>query len=72
MAKNRFLSRIRELKHQFDAQHRKGMQAVRSGDYPALDEVVKAERAIVDEHAAIIDEHLTASGIASTVAKQRK
>lgn len=50
--------RIRELKADFDAAHRKGMKGLATGDYDAMAEAVDAERQILAEQSAIIDDHL--------------
>jgi len=50
------LERLRELKAQFDVVHRQGMEALRVGDYSALDAAIRAEKAILDEQSVLIRE----------------
>ena len=50
------LKRLRELKAQFDAVHRQGMAALRSGNYSGLDAAIRAEKAILDDQYALIKE----------------
>ena len=50
------LERLRELKAQFDEVHRQGMDALRAGDYSALDAAIRAEKAILDEQSALLKE----------------
>jgi len=50
------LERLRELKAQFDAAHRQGMDALRTGNYPALDAAIRAEKAILDEQSTLLKE----------------
>lgn len=46
--------KTRERKKRFDAAHEKGMDALRRGDYEALDEAVKEERQIITEQRVVI------------------
>ncbi len=41
---------IGRLRKEFRAAHVKGMAALRSGDYKALDEAIGAERTLIDQH----------------------
>jgi hypothetical protein len=50
------LKRLRGLKAEFDAAHRQGMNALKAGDYSALEAAILAERAIIDEQAALLKE----------------
>jgi hypothetical protein len=50
------LERLRELKARFDAAHQEGMEALRTGDYSALDEAVRAEKAILEEQSVLLKE----------------
>ena len=43
---------VRERKKRFDAAHAKGMKALKRGDMQALDEAVKDESRIIQEHVA--------------------
>jgi len=50
------LKHLRELKAQFDTAHQRGMKALTTGDYVALDAAIRAEKAILDEQSALIKE----------------
>ena len=44
----------RDLKAQFDDAHKKGMAALKDGDYKALGEAIERERTITEEQATLI------------------
>ena len=46
----------RRLKQEFDDAHRRGMKALRNGDYATVEEVIAKERNILEEQAAIVEE----------------
>jgi hypothetical protein len=48
------LERLRELKAQFDAAHRKGMAALQAGDHSALNAAIRAEKAILEEQSVLL------------------
>jgi len=46
----------RRLKQEFDAAHRRGMNALRNRDYARVEEAIAKERDILEEQAAIVEE----------------
>lgn len=49
---------LRRLRKEFKAAHAKGTEALRSGDYVALGEVVDAERKLIEQQKLLVDAHL--------------
>jgi hypothetical protein len=49
-ARKQEIAAVRQRKKRFDAAHAKGMKALSRGDMQALDEAVKAESRIIQEH----------------------
>ena len=51
---------LRRLRKEFKAAHAEGIAALKSGDYRAFDEAIKAERKIIDQQKSLFDAHMRA------------
>jgi hypothetical protein len=50
--------RSRRLKAEFDVVHQRGMDALRTHDYPTVGEAIEAEARILDEHQQLVKTHV--------------
>lgn len=48
-------TRLRQLKEEFDAAHKKGMDGLGAQDYGALSEAIEQERAIIEEQSTLLE-----------------
>ena len=65
----RELTRSRQLKKQFDAAHRRGMDALKQRDLTALGEAIEKESQILDAQRTLVTKHVADSKAAVRAAK---
>ncbi|HYC56762.1 MAG TPA: hypothetical protein VEL28_17660 [Candidatus Binatia bacterium] len=70
MAKGR--ERAKEIKSRFDAAHRDGMSALKTGDYDKFDDAVQRKRAAIEDQADVLAEVAAETKDVATAAASRR